>query len=100
MRKWLTPNLGLASFTCKDKPAHHNMGAADTGQEHHAGGGGQRGGVVGGRMSWVPWMPGTFIGWPERVPESPHSDPLALPKGAPGCCEDPHTRCSDVPLSQ
>ena len=100
MRKWLTPNLGLASFTCKEKPAHHNMGVADTGQEHNAGGGGQRGGVAGGSMSWVPWMLGTFIGWLERVPASPHGDPLALPEGAPGIWEDPHTRCSDVPLSQ
>ena len=52
MRKWLTPNLGLASFTCKEKPAHHNMGVADTGQEHNAGGGGQRGGVA-GRVSYT-----------------------------------------------
>ena len=60
------------------------MGVADTGQEHNAGGGGQRGGVAGGSMSWVPWMLGTFIGWLERVPASPHGDPLALPEGAPG----------------
>lgn len=100
MRKWLTPNLGLAPFTCKEKPAHDNMGVADTGQEHHAGGGGQRGGVAGGRMSRVPWMSGTFVGWPERVPASPHGDALALPEVAPGCWEDPHAGCSGVPLSQ
>ena len=76
MRKWFIPNLGLASVTCEDKPAHHDMEAMNREE---------RGVMLGEVMlgCWRMCVTGPLDAvYLLLVPVPPYGD-LALPEGAP-----------------